>query len=281
MNMPAVAAPSDRRFRRAKVRPSRQGAVSGRHVWLVVRTVTVLALLAFGGWRAGVLVFHSPALAIDEIRVEGNHRLSHGEVQALVGGLRGQNILTVTLDEWQRRLLASPWVEEAAIHRTLPSRIDIVVREREPMGVARLGSRLYLVDGTGIVIDEYGPNYAALDLPVIDGLAAVPGTAPGAVDEQRARLAARVVEAVMSRPELATQVSQINVADPHDAVVMLEDETIMLRLGDEDFADRLQGYLDLAPALKERVSAIDYVDLRFGDRLYVRPIGGSRAATSK
>ncbi len=46
----------------------------------------------------------------------------------------------------------------------------------------------------------------------------------------------------------------------------------MLRLGDEDFAERIQGYRDLAPALRERVAEIDYVDLRFGDRLYVRPV---------
>jgi hypothetical protein len=34
----------------------------------------------------------------------------------------------------------------------------------------------------------------------------------------------------------------------------------------------LQQYLDLAPALRERVAAIDYVDLRFGERMYVRPV---------
>jgi cell division septal protein FtsQ len=57
-------------------------------------------------------------------------------------------------------------------------------------------------------------------------------------------------------------------------VVLLDGDTVMLRLGDRDFAARLQGYLDVAPALKERVAAIDTVDLRFGERMYVRPLGG-------
>jgi hypothetical protein len=48
----------------------------------------------------------------------------------------------------------------------------------------------------------------------------------------------------------------------------------MLRLGNRDFVARLQGYLDVAPALKDRVAAIDTVDLRFGERMYVRPLGG-------
>jgi len=36
--------------------------------------------------------------------------------------------------------------------------------------------------------------------------------------------------------------------------------------------ERLQSYVDVAPALRERVQDIDYVDLRFEDRLYVRPV---------
>jgi hypothetical protein len=126
------------------------------------------------------------------------------------------------------------------------------------------------------VIDEYGPNYADLDLPIIDGLTGRPGESVSAVDERRARLAARLIAALQTRPDLAKRVSQIDVSDAHDAVVMLDGDTAMLRLGDEDFVARLQAYLDLGPALRERVAEIDYVDLRFGDRLYVRPVSRAK-----
>ena len=52
---------------------------------------------------------------------------------------------------------------------------------------------------------------------------------------------------------------------------MLEGDTALLHLGEESFAERLQQYLDLGDALRERVAEIDYVDLRFPERLYVRP----------
>ena len=94
-------------------------------------------------------------------------------------------------------------------------------------------------------------------------------------------LAARVIAGLQNRPDIAKRVSQIDVSDAHDAVVILEGDTAMLRLGEQDFADRIQGYLDLAPALRERVSDIDYVDLRFDDRLYVRPVSSKRPATAK
>jgi cell division septal protein FtsQ len=54
-------------------------------------------------------------------------------------------------------------------------------------------------------------------------------------------------------------------------VVLLGNDDAALHLGEEHFVARLQSYVDLAPTLRERVPEIDYVDLRFDDRLYVRP----------
>jgi cell division protein FtsQ len=285
--MAAVAAPADKRFRRAQVKPARKRQDTGGHAWLAIRLVVVLALAGYGGWRGVALVLGAPALQVSSVTMRGNERMSRGEVLALVDGLDDANILTVDLDKWQTRLLASPWVEAATLRRVLPSRIDIELRERQPIGVARIAGALYLVDARGIVIDEYGPNYADLDLPVIDGLAAVPGDGVSAVDERRTRLAARLITALAPRPDLGRRVSQIDVSDAHDAVVILDGDTVMLRLGEDNFVERIQGYLDLEATLREHIDAIDYVDLRFDERLYVRPrererrTSGAAAANGK
>ena len=61
-------------------------------------------------------------------------------------------------------------------------------------------------------------------------------------------------------------------------MIVLKDDTALVRVGDDHFVERLQSYVDLAPALKERIPNIDYVDLRFDERVYVRPLGaGGRA----
>jgi cell division septal protein FtsQ len=67
-------------------------------------------------------------------------------------------------------------------------------------------------------------------------------------------------------------VSQIDVADLHDAVVLLDGDQALLHLGEDRFLERLQSYLDVASALRERVPDIDYVDLRFDQRMYVRSV---------
>ena len=132
-------------------------------------------------------------------------------------------------------------------------------------------SRVYLIDPHGTVIDEFGPQYAEFDLPIIDGLVRAPSSGEPAIDEQRAELASRVIDAIAGRRDLAQRLSQIDVHDAHDAVVLLRSDPALLHLGEDRFLERLQSYVDLAAALRDRVPDIDYVDLRFEDRVYVRP----------
>src|SRR4029077_10590734 len=143
----------------------------------------------------------------------------------------------------------------------------------QPRGIGGLNEDLYLIDDRGGIIDQFGPNYAEFDLPIVDGLAAAPRDNGPLIDEARAALASRVLASLQTHPNLARHISEIDVSDVRDAVLILKGDTAMVRVGGELFAERLQSYLDLAPALRERIAAIDYVDLRFDDRVYASTQG--------
>ena len=189
----------------------------------------------------------------------------------MIEGLRGTSILTANLSEYRRKLRDSPWVGDVALRRVLPSTVEVFVSERRPVGLCRLGTMLYLIDRHGTVIDEFGPQYAEFDLPIIDGLVRAPSNGGPAIDRGRAELAARVIDALAARHDLARAVSQIDVSDSRDAIVLLDREAARLHLGADRFLERLQSYVDLAPTLHERMGDMEYVDLRFDERLYVRP----------
>jgi cell division protein FtsQ len=271
----SVAAQTDRRFRRAHVKPSRR-----KRNWRVLALPALIwcgcaAGLAYGVVRTSAVAAHAHVLEIEKITVRGNQRLAKGEVLAILSGLRGENLVWTDLDLWRKRLMASPWVRDASLRRSLPSTIDVVVSERLPIGIGRIHADLYLVDERGVIIDQYGPQYADLDLPIIDGLSAAPDAGGSLTDEGRADLAARVIAAVKAKPSVARRLSQVDVSDLHNASVILSDDPAVIQLGEEQFLARLQAYLDLAPTLRDRVADIDYVDLRFDDRIYVRPTKGS------
>ena len=272
-----VTAPADKRFRRAHLKPARKRSLWGSWRWRLAGLAVLLVLLVAGGRWLATQVIELDMLQAQRIVVRGNHRLSNGEVLALLDGLRGESLLIADLDAWRDRLMSSPWVKEASLRRVLPSTVEVAIEERTPLGIARIASELYLVDDQGTVIDEYGPAYADLDLPIIDGLSSGSSPSPAA-DASRAALARRVLNALRLK-SVAARISQLDVTDARNAVVLLDGDTTLIRLGDGQFFERLQSYLELAPALRERVPDMDYVDLRFNQRVYVRPATRPKVGT--
>ena len=269
--MSAVAAPADRRFRRAHVKPARRKRFWRALLRPLLIYATLGVALSYGVYRASSVAAAAHVLRVNRIVVRGNERLSRGEVLAVLNGLRGESLVWTDLDRWRKRLMASPWVRDAALRRSLPATVEVVVSERQPIGIGRINGDMYLIDERGAIIDQYGPQYADLDLPIVDGLSASPDSGGSMTDEARADLAARVIGAVKTQPQIARRLSQVDVTDVHNASVILSGDHAVIHLGEEQFLARLQAYLELAPALRERVADIDSVDLRFDDRIYVRP----------
>lgn len=274
-----VKAPAEKNFRRARSKPGRRRRWRAVLTWRAARLIAVALVVLYAGYRSVDLVASSSLLHVQRIRVHGNVKLSVGEVQALMRGLQGSNILTINLARYRARLLESPWVAEVALRRVLPSTIDVYVSERRPFGLCRLGNQLYLIDRDGTVMDEFGPQYAEFDLPIVDGLVRAPKHGAPTVDEVRADLAARVVDSIQGSQDLIKRVSQIDVTDAHDAVILLDNDPALLHVGEEKFRERLQSYLEISEALKQRIPDIDYVDLRFEQRVYVKPQGHADRTT--
>ncbi len=271
--MTPVAVSADRRFHRAHVKPGRRRAAWRSVAVVGTKYSVLLALVLFAAARVSTFVSTSPLLRIDHIVMSGNQRLPAQAVRALLGGLHGENLLSADLEAWRSRLLESPWIEDASFRRALPSTVEVVVRERTPIAIGRKGGRLSLVDERGVAIDAYGPQYANLDLPIVDGF----GKGNDAADTARGAMAARLIMALRQNPAIAERLSQVDVSDVHNVIILLNDDTAELRVGDDHFLERVESYLSLSTALHQRVPEIDYVDLRFDGRVYVRPLGKTGA----
>lgn len=270
-----VLAPADRHFRRPDVRPGRRRRL-GQRLWQAARLSGGALVAAAAVLWVGQAVLGSSLLDVDRVIVRGNQRLSAADVDALLVDLRGRHILEVNLTQYQRRLLESPWIASVTLWRLLPSTVEVSVVERRPIATARLGDQLYLVDADGVIVDEFGPQYRDLDLPIVDGLLRRPGDGASIVDQDRVALTTRLLASLESRPDLARRLSQVDTTNLHDVVVLLDGDTALLHLGDGQFVERLTRYLELAPALGESFVDIDYVDLRF-ERLFVKAAGRAEA----
>ena len=267
-----VSTPADRHYRRSDMRLTRRrraGQAALRILRAIAMPVVMVLLIA---WAASALA-SSSLLNVNRLVIRGNARLSAAEIEALLTGLRGENILRVDFDRYRRLVLESPWVARVSMARVLPATVEVQVVERQPMAIARLSQQLYLVDATGVIIDAYGPQYQDFDLPIVDGLIDARAAGGAGVHPARLETTSRLLAALEERPDLRARVSQIDVGDARDAVVLIGEDTARLHLGDTDFVARIQTWLEIAPTLREQMQEIDYVDLRFGAQVFARSGG--------
>ena len=267
-----IPAPADKRYRRSDARPTRK-----RSWRTVARRYAVLAAAALLAgvslvWAANT-VMNAGRFRINTIAVHGTAYLAADDVRALVKGIEGQSIFRVKLDEYQLRVVDNPWVSAATLRRVFPSTVDIAITERTPLVLGRLNGLLYLVDATGTIIDAAGPQYSAFDLPIVDGLLTDESNG-GTVDPRRAQLTERLLAELAPRADLKRRVSQVDVSDPRNAIVLLAGEPAKLYLGDTKFLERLQMYEETQAGIREHVRAIDYFELRF-DRVFVGSTKGN------
>ena len=257
--------PSER-FLRRRVRPRR---ASRRVFWVALRwmgAVTGLAILVAAGFWTAAAAGRAPELAVSRILVEGNKRLAEGEILETLGLHPGSNILSLELGTLKQQMLLSTWVKDVELARVLPATLTLKVIERVPLGIAVV-KQLYLIDGDGIFLDEMGPGYRELTLPLVRGLLDERGEiVPG-----RRQLAGRVLSALASDRRLEAVVSEIDLASGAGSIrILLRRPPLTFIGGEADLMPRLAELVPLSEEIRDRFPSVDAVDLRFQGRVYLQ-----------
>lgn len=108
-------------------------------------------------------------LEVREVTVAGMHHLTREDILARLA-LRGDETQwTVRPEELSERLLTHPWVKSAAVSRSLPHGLAVIVVERQPVAVLKSPTVALLLDGEGQVLSTL-PEAALPDLPVLVGV---------------------------------------------------------------------------------------------------------------
>ncbi|HSF17786.1 MAG TPA: FtsQ-type POTRA domain-containing protein [Vicinamibacteria bacterium] len=250
------------RGQRRRTRPARRlGRAGTRRVALLLGIVSLVGAFV---WAAAAMS-RAPELSVHRIRVEGNERLSDGEILELLELTSRSNILTLDLEEVRQKLLRSAWVREVAIERVLPATLTLAIEERRPVAIAVLDA-LYLLAADGTILDELSADYEIESLLLVQGLAEDDG-----ISLERAALAGRIAAALGEAPHLAAAVSEIDVTGGQESIALrLREPPVTVLASEEDLVDRLTETFPLLNGLTVRFPALEVVDLRFRDRAYLK-----------
>jgi len=195
------------------------------------RVVLAAAAAAIAVAAGGVAVWNSSWLRLGVVQVVGNHHVQASQVVGAAALSPGVRLSAVSSPLVAARVEALPWVASATVTHVLPSRIRIAVRERTPAAVVQAGSRGYLVDGQGVILEEGGSGY-----PVVAGLplaAAVPGDR---ITPPAFRAALKVLESLP--PAVRGRLAAVNAQSPDLVSLALTDRTSIVYGGAESLGDK-------------------------------------------
>ncbi len=235
---------------------------------IVLANAVIACGIVYAALEASAKLLGGPEFAIRSFRIERTERASLSRIEQRLNRLyAGRNIFAVNLYEIEHAAAFDPWVRAASVKRVLPGTIRVRVVERRPLAVALIDGVAHLVDRDGYVIGLTGT--AADDLPVISGL-------DGHRDDELAaalRRGVRMIERLSIRaPMFAERVSELDFSDPWHVAVETIDGGPRLLLDPERIERNVNRWLDLGGAIRNRAGTLDYVDLRWSQRIVVKPL---------
>ena len=119
---------------------------------------------------------------------------------------RNHSVLRIPLDQRRKQIESLPWVEQAAVRRALPNRIEVEITERTPIAFLRDGSEMSLVDAYGMILER--PLKGDFHFPVVSG---VNSEMPIDEREKRMELFAGFIQQIQTaHPGATEQVSEVD-----------------------------------------------------------------------
>jgi len=152
------------------------GVARSARVLAALRTFAGVVLVAGTSlgvaWVARKHVMTSARFAITEVAVSGNDHRPADAILAESGLQIGANVFVADLDAAQARILADPWIADAALARRLPGAIVVRVTERKAAALAAMGDTfLTTAEGEPFKKLEAGdPPDQIASLPLVTGL---------------------------------------------------------------------------------------------------------------
>jgi cell division protein FtsQ len=227
---------------------------NGILVFLAVTTVAGAVYLLGVAFRS--------AFVVRTIVFSGNTRFSDDELRTLSGLRRGENLLTLSARAVAGKMTESRWIKSVSIRKELPDRIILRINEARPFALLDMKGHLFLVDDEGTMLEEMKES-AVPFLPVISGN---PFREKDAFFE-----AIRLARAIKDTGIMASKDHvEIIAHKPEELAANLDG--ILVKIGTGDYGEKLERLLQVENEIRKRHIPVDYIDLRFANRVVVKPV---------
>jgi cell division septal protein FtsQ len=193
-----------------------------------------------------------------------------GDIRSLLDASKLGNLLLLDIAGLQSRIEGHRWVKEARLRKVFPSSLRIEIKEREPAAVLRIGQSHLLIDEEGAVLERYpGPVETSLPL-LLDSFRFQTRY------QEKLALAWECLKSLTAEQKAGVEALDLSRSDC--VSLYLKDRPTQILLGDNNFSQKLNFYNSDRDKLESQYGILEYVDLRFKGRIYLKPVDTQEVA---
>jgi cell division septal protein FtsQ len=197
----------------------------------------------------------------------GRLPLAQNTIKGLLAVCKGENIFEADLASAKEYILSNyPEIRTVIINRVFPDKLVLTVRPRRPVAQISLPSGFCLVDAQAVILP--GPRGLAIEgLPIITGIdgRAIMTRVGKSYDDTALKKVLRLIEVINQLAFSADhEIHMIDASDAQNLSLYIEGG-IEIKIGGEEFRNRLLMLNRTLEAGRLDTSQIKYIDLRFGN----------------
>jgi len=246
-----------------------------RYGLLGIAVLLVLAGAIYGEQRVERFLIADPRFLLPgpadygqespNVHLSGVKWASRAEILRVFQPDYNRSLYLLPLADRRAALVRLSWIRTASLTRTWPNELSVHVEERQPVAFVQIPfgpmSRYALIDSDGVILEP--PTRAKFDLPVIVGVRT------GAPIAERAMRVHRMQQLTGELGPMTSGVSEIDVSDLDNLRIRerVQNQTVLLDMGDRNFASRMHTFVDQFPNIRQHLPASAELDLRIDDQI--------------
>lgn len=199
-------------------------------------------------------------LDVKEIKIDCRSPELKDAVRQFFNGKKIGNILLLDISQLQGTLTAHRWIKEARVRKIFPSSLKIEIKERTPAAILQK-EYLFLIDEEGVQLEKT-LSREKVNLPLL-----VDSNNFEKDYKEKLKLAWECLSSFSLLEK--EQIESLDLSDYGNVTIQLKENHTRLILGSDQFSQKLRFFQAYSAKLAQ-FGPLDYVDLRFQDRLYIK-----------
>ncbi len=231
-----------------------------------ISIIGALALIFLGIRTTELFLTHSPWFELRLIDISGNEELRDDEVMKLSGLRLNRNIFKINSKDVIKKIKCDKRVESVQLSKFYPGKIQIKLDEKKPdlLLNSRYLSDLYGLSAEGEVIPL--KRYYSYDLPLISGGSSRNLEPYSQVKDLEIQTALSFYKMIRKEdPSFLGKISEINLEDKNNLVVILVKTGAKIFFGAGDFKEKFERLIWIEDKLN--YEGFSGMDLRFKDQM--------------